>query len=106
MPYKHTNQIIPKALKRSAKLTDEQRADIRELYKDGGTFRGIARQYDVDRKLIKFICVPSALEAHKEAYKIGRQDGRYYDREKHTAAMRLHRNYKQSLKLTNQLITL
>jgi hypothetical protein len=78
------------------KLTLESKQDILKL-KETISLRECARRYDVDRRTIDFIWYP-----HKKLENIQRRKERggskqYYDREKHTIAIREHRNYKKEL---------
>ena len=49
------------------KLTDEQRAEILRLRKEeGATYRGLARQFGISRRLITYICDPEAARKNRE----------------------------------------
>ncbi len=105
MPYKHIEKLIPQKLKRSAKLTDSDKEEIRHRYLNVGgvSQRQLAREYDVSRRLIVFCIYP---ERQKENYQNRVDKGgskQYYDKDKHTTAMRKHRQYKQELHLKGEL---
>jgi len=80
---------------RRRKLTEEKKEEIKKR-KDTSS-RQLAKEYGVSRRLIVFIQHPERLERHKELYRERRKDGRYYDRERHTASIRSVRNYKREL---------
>lgn len=105
MPYKaeKAGHIPPEKDKR-VKLTDEQREEIRELYKlPDWSQRRLAGEFKVSRRLIQFIVDPEKLAAAKQAYSERRKDGRYYDKDAHTKAIREHRHHKHQLYLDGQL---
>jgi len=104
MPYKCEKINLKETQMRNAKLTSEQRAEIAKKYATGKySQRGLASEYGVSRRLIQFIIDP---KKHEENLK--RRDERggskqYYVKEKHTKAMREHRQYKQGLFLKGEL---
>ncbi len=105
MPYafQYNHAKIPEHLDRRRKIPISEHAYIIERHKRGEAIRAIARHYGVDKKLIQLIIFPDRLARHKALYKANRKDGRYYNKEAHTKAIRTHRRYKQSIKdkLTN-----
>lgn len=106
MPYKSEKVAInnPKLDKR-VKLSDADRENIKSDYKSGDiSIRGLERKYGVSRRLIQFILFPERAEKAKKDYAERRKDGRYYDKDKHTKAVREHRNYKNEL-YKNDLIS-
>jgi hypothetical protein len=93
MPYKSEKIRLPAEYNRRRKLSDKDRADIKNLWAEGAAIRALARMYDVDKRLIQFILFPERQEAAKR-----NRDWRdYYDKEKNTKAIREHRRYKQQL---------
>jgi len=71
------------------KLTPEQKEEIRIKYELGGySQRALADEYGVSRRTIKFIIDPDSLERAKQQYRERRKDGRYYNREKHSKAVK------------------
>lgn len=99
MPYKaeKAGHIKPEDDKR-VKLTDEQREQIRELYKlPDYSQRRLAGQFGVSRRLITFILDPEKEKAAKQAFAERQKDGRYYDKDTHNKAMREHRHRKHKL---------
>ena len=99
MPFKSDAIPInnPKHDKR-VKLTDEDKENIRTEYAAGDTsYSKLAAKYGVSKRTIQFVIKPEKLEKAKEQFKERRKDGRYYDREKHNAGVRKHRQYKKEL---------
>jgi hypothetical protein len=103
MPYKHTELKIPKEHDRRIKLTDEQRNEIKKLYGKISQ-RKLAVMFNVSRRLIIFIGNPEAEKRNKECYYERGGSKVYYDKNKHTKAMKKHRQHKQELYLKNKLI--
>ena len=99
MPYKHIEKKIPTKLKKSAKLSQEDKERIRYRYlKVGGVSqRELAREYNVSRRLIVFCIYPERQEANYRKRVENGGSKQYYDKDKHTKAMRKHRRYKQEL---------
>ena len=65
--------------------------------RDGLAYRAIAKIMGVSRRLVYFVINPDK-QAEQKALAVLRQaDGRYYDRARHTAAVREHRQHKQAL---------
>lgn len=98
MPYKHTDKLIPRELKRTVKISEEDKERVKQMHREGVAIREMARRVDFSRRAIQYILFPERLERAKELYKERRKDGRYYSKEKHKIAMRKHRHYKQSIK--------
>lgn len=100
MPYKfQTDKILlPKEFDRRIKLKDCQKKAIVKLYKESSVSqRKLARMFEVSRRLISFILFPERLDRAKQLLKERRKDGRYYDKDSHTKAIRNHRQYKQKV---------
>ena len=105
MPYKHTGKLIPNKLKRSAKLTAEQKEEIQHRYLivGGVSQRNLAEEYGVSRRLIQFCIYPEKLAANY-ARRVERGGSKmYYNKDKHTVSTRKHRRYKQELYLDKKL---
>jgi hypothetical protein len=107
MPYKFEtdNLVIPTKLKKTAKLTAEDKEEIRYRYlKVGGVSqRDLAKEYDVSRRLIVFCIYPERQKANYAKRVANGGSRQYYDKEKQTESMRKHRRYKQELKLGGKL---
>ena len=104
MPYKHIEKKIPTKLKRSAKLAPKQKEEIRYLEVGGISQRALAREYNVSRRLIVFCIYPERQKANYQERVARGGSKQYYDKEKHTEAMRKHRHYKQKLYLEGKLL--
>jgi hypothetical protein len=105
MPFKSEKINLHETQKRSAKLTSAQRTEIHNKYATGlYSQKGLAQEYGVSRRLVQFIIDPSK---HEENLKRRAERGgskQYYDKDKHTEAMREHRQYKQELFLKGELV--
>ena len=87
--------LLPRNLDRRVKLSEDDRAAIRSLYKDGFSIRAIARALPkISRRMIQFILFPERAKHNSELFKARRKDGRYYDKKKHTKAIKSLRRYK------------
>lgn len=96
MPRKSDSYPIKnKKLDRRYKLTDEQRKEIFEN-KAGLSQRKLAALYGVSRQLIVFTLFPERYEINRQQVK-DRGHKRYYNKEKHTKAIKEHRDYKKQL---------
>ncbi|MBD3249928.1 hypothetical protein GF336_07820 [Candidatus Woesearchaeota archaeon] len=98
MPYKfETDKIkLPKGKDRRVKLTEEERVKIKKLYGKISQ-RKLARAFHVSRRLIQFIGDPDKYKQDLQRRAERGGSAIYYDREKHTKAMRKHRRYKQKI---------
>jgi len=103
MPYAHRREKIPRHLDRRVKYTEEDKEDVKILFKGGMSQRAIARETGMSRKMVSFVLFPEKLLKANEEFKQRRKDGRYKPKkEEWRKAMKEHRHYKQSIK--NQLI--
>ena len=96
MPYKCEKIILPENLDRRIKLSEAQKQEIRNL-KHEHSQRALAKMYDVSRRLIQFILDPEKLSNNLKAREERGGSKIYYDKDKHTEAMRDHRQYKHAL---------
>lgn len=108
MPYK--SEIIPISgteNDRRIRLNDEQRSEIKTLYKEESiSTRKLAAMYGVSRRTITFILDPNKASIASEQFKRRRKDGRYKpSKEKRAKVMREHRNHKQALYKQGKLNT-
>ena len=98
MPYLCEKDHIPTALKRSAKLTAEDKEEMVAMRKLGGwSYNALAREFGVSKRTAYWVINP---EKQKENYELRKQRGgskQYYVKEKHTKAVREHRRYKKEL---------
>lgn len=97
MPYISEKIPLPRNLDRRVKITDDDKEQIKWLYKQNTPIREIARQFEhkCSRRLIQFILFPE--RAHASNY--SGHWKKYYNKEKNTKAIRNTRNYKQQLYL-------
>ena len=103
MPYKSEKIVIAGTMfDRRRKLTEEQKEQIREIYKSGvcGT-RPLAKQFGVSRSTIRVIVLPHVAEKAKQRIKEHWRD--YSNRKELTKATRELRRYKQQLYLENKI---
>lgn len=100
MPNSLDKKRLPKALDRRVKLTEDDKERIISLHKKNTPIREIARQFEniCSRRSIQFVIFPERLATVREQFKERRKDGRYYNREKNTKAIRSLRNYKKQNK--------
>lgn len=93
MPYKiDTDHVrLPRHLDRRVKLTTHDIQRIKTLYREGVGVREITRRMQkVSRRMIQFTIWPERLVQAKKL----RDGSKYYNRKKHTIAMRLTRRYR------------
>jgi len=105
MPYKHTEKLIPTKLKRSAKLTQEDKDEMKRIYKLGGTsYRELGALFGVTKSMAIFAVNPDR-QKKNYALRVARGGSKqYYDKDKHREAMKEHRYHKQELYLKGELI--
>ena len=105
MPYKSSTIKLDTSQDRRRKLTEEQKEEIRRIYKSGvcGT-RPLAKQFGVSRSLIQIIVNPNRAEGVKSRAKEHWRDYRP-TKEEWAATIREHRHYKQELYLKGELKT-
>lgn len=85
-------------LKRSSKLLECQKEMIVYWYKvHGNSINSIARMFHVNKRTVQFILFP---ERHKRNLELRQERGGskvYYKKDKHTSAIKKHRDYKKQL---------
>src|SRR5690554_6443304 len=102
MPYKFDTDKMKLPAKigvdRRIKLTEDQKDEIRMLWKSGEhSQRGLARMYGVNKRLISFILFPEKQQANLDRRKERGGWKLYYDKEKHAESVRSHRRHKQEI---------
>jgi len=102
MPYKSEKIKLNEKQDRRKKLTASQKQEIVSL-KGKISQRSLARMFGVDRRTISFILYPEKLEENKKRRAERGGSKQYYNKENHTASMREHRKYKQSLYVKGEL---
>lgn len=105
MPYKSAKIKLDQSQDRRRKLTEEQKEEIRRIYKTGvcGT-RPLAKQFGVSRSTIQVIVNPSIAARHKKYTKEHWRDYKP-SKEEWATTIREHRRYKQGLYLEGKLNT-
>lgn len=89
---------LPKALKRTTKYTDNERAQVNHLHAKGYSIHAIARQTGMSRRMIQFTLYPERLAHAKRLFKARQKTGRYrYPTEKQSAMVAGTRKYKKAL---------
>ncbi len=100
MPYRFEREHwhIPKQYDRRTKLTDGQRQEIQQLYTNGTiSIGGLARAYNVNKRLIQFILFPERHERNKQLRAERGGSKRYYVPEKNRQAISTCRKYKNMI---------
>ena len=89
MPYKFQTDklLIKREDDKRVKLTDEERKEIKKLY-GSISQRKLAVMFNVSRRLIIFIGNPKTKERNLELRAEKGGSSFYYDKEKHTKAMK------------------
>lgn len=103
MPYKSEAIPLRGLQDRRRKLTDEDRAQIRQLYESGGfCLKSLAEKFHVNKSTVHAIVNPDRADyvheyrkAHWREYRMSTED--------RAAAQREHRRYKQNLYLAGVL---
>lgn len=104
MPYLSEKiKIDNTMLDRRRKLTEEQKEQIKAIYKTGvcGT-RPLAKQFGVSKTTIQIIVNPAIAERRKQYIKETWKKYQKYGKE-HSAVIREHRRYKQKLFLEGKI---
>lgn len=100
MPYKFETdkKLIPKERDKRVKLSEDDKLQIYKRYKEGSiSQRALAREYGVSRRLIQFCIDPDKLKQNYQNRLDRGGSKQYYDKDKNTAAIRNHRQYKKTL---------
>jgi len=104
MPYKCEKDHIPVELKRSAKITPEDKVEMQLIYKLGGiSYRELGEQFGVSKSMAIYAVNPDR-QKKNYALRVARGGSKqYYNKDTHTKAVREHRRYKQQLHLEGKL---
>lgn len=103
MPYKVEKTRLPQHLDRRVKLLDEDKDEIRKLYKSGlYSLNGLAKQYSVSKKTILLIVNPQSKEKNDRYIKEHWMDYKQ-DKEQHNLSIKKTRRYKQDLRLKGEI---
>lgn len=101
MPFKSEKiKIQGTQFDKRVKLTIEDKELIKWLREEEEiSYQKLANQFKVSKRTIIFICKPETLQACKDARAKRGGSKIYYEKEKHTKAIKEHRKYKQDLKI-------
>ena len=103
MPYKSEKLKLNETQDRRRKLTDEQKEEIKRIYKSGVCGqRPLAKQFGVSRSLIQIIVNPDIAEKKKQRIKNHWRDYRP-TKEEWAETIKEYRHYKQELYLKGEL---
>ena len=94
---------IPREKDKRVKLSLEDREEIKRQYGKVSQ-RKLAKAWGVSRRLIQFIGDPEKKKRDLYLRKMRGGSKAYYDKDKHTKAMRKHRRHKKELHLKGELI--
>ena len=98
MPFKTDKLALNDSFfKRSAKLLPCQKEMVLYWHNRGLSQRKLAKMFNVSRRLITFIIYPDKLKSNIERRNERGGSGVYYKKDKHTTAIREHRQYKNKL---------
>jgi len=96
MPYKTEKLKIPRSLDYRVKVSEAEKLEIKNLFKEGLPIREIARRFEkvCSRRTIQYLIFPERLVENKlrRAERGGWKQ--YYDKNKHAAYMKKHRATK------------
>lgn len=84
-------------LKKNVKLLPCQKEMVKHWYDKGTSITQIAKDFKVSKRLIQFVLFP---ERHKLNLEYRKERGGstiYYEKEKHTKAIKVHRIYKKEV---------
>jgi hypothetical protein len=85
-------------LDKRVKLTQADKEAIIKEYASGTiSITSLGKKYKVSKRLIQFTLFPERKELAKKLFLERQKDGRYYDKDKNTEQMRVHRAYKREL---------
>ena len=88
---------------RRVKLSSNQKIEIREKYETGlYSLNKLAKEYEVSKKTVLLIVNDESKKKNDQRIKEHWQE--YYDKDKHTRAVRNLRNYKRELQKKGELI--
>lgn len=104
MPYKCQSAKVPRKFDRRVKLTEEDKYNMREMYRQGETVRGIARIFEgkCSRRMVQFVLFPERADVAKENFKRWRKENPI-TKEAWRGYMKGHRHYKVKLQKSGVL---
>lgn len=86
---------INKKLDGRIKITSDQYNEVKADYKRLKSYRKTAKLYGVSKKIIQFIIKPETKKRDEARRKRGKVWLKYYDKDKHTLAIRKYRAKKR-----------
>lgn len=96
---------IPTKFKRSIKLTNEDKEEIRHLYATGDySYNVLAEMFEVDKKTIYYALKPQKYAEFLQRCKENKHSQKYYSKEKHKGYMKNTRDYRKKLNEMNLLV--
>jgi hypothetical protein len=98
MPYKTDKLALQDPfLDKRTRLLPCQRERLLAMREEGLSYQSLADVFHISKRLAYFTVNPEKHERQKQLYALRQADGRYYDREEHNAAMRTHRQHKNTV---------
>lgn len=82
---------------RRVKLLPCQREMVKYMHNNGASINSIARMFNVNKRLIQFIIFPERHAINLQHRKDRGGSMVYYNKEKHVASVREHRQYKKKI---------
>lgn len=82
---------------RRVKMLPCQREQVPTLHARGASIHGIARMYQVNKRLIQFILFPERKKLNLQHRRDRGGTMIYYNKVKHAAAIKEHRDYKKEV---------
>ncbi len=95
--YQGFKKYTDKKMDGRVKVLPEQYPEVIALYRDLKSLRKVAKIFGVDKKIISFIVNPELKERDALRQKNQQHWKIYYDRDKHTVAIRKYRAKKRKL---------
>ena len=93
MPHAVDSLRLGKKFDRRIKIQKSEHVHLRAKREAGQSMRSLAREYNVDRRLIQFIIYPERQRAANKLHNWRK----YYDKDKWRETMREHRAYKKKI---------
>lgn len=85
-------------LNRRVKLLECQKERVFKMHHaESYGINQLGRMFKVDKRLIQFICYPERAERNRQLRAERGGSKRYYNKEKHVASIREHRQYKKQV---------
>ena len=97
MPYKIDTLKLRLKRKhdRRVKYTQEDKNGVMAMHKEGISQRAIARKTGMSRRYVGFVLFPERAAICRKQFKGRRKDGRYYNKEVNTKAVRSCRRWRK-----------